>query len=111
MNHACVCGGFAVPNSAVPVLPNVPGGNPAPAAVPSPCTTLAMNVRNVAATFGGSAPTFGTVAAGSVVRTGACHCPDATVAATDAICAGLATTRACPIADAPNSTRSLGAGY
>ena len=49
---------------------------------------------NVAATLAGSGPTFGTVGAGSVVKTGACHCPAATVAATDAICAGLATTRA-----------------
>src|SRR3954465_8176107 len=33
-NHACVAGGDPPPNSAVPVLPIVPGGNPAPAAVP-----------------------------------------------------------------------------
>src|SRR6185295_19164536 len=34
MNQARVSGGLPLPNSAVPVLPNVPAGSPAPAAVP-----------------------------------------------------------------------------
>ena len=41
---------------------------------------------------------------------GARHCPDATAAATEAICNGLASTRPCPIADAASSARSFGFG-
>src|SRR3954452_7547223 len=110
MNHAWVCGGFASPNSAVPVLPKVPAGSPAPAAVPPVWTTLAMNERNVPTTFGASAGTFGPAAAGFDVNAGACHCPLATAAATEVICAGLASTRPCPIDAAPNSARSFGVG-
>src|SRR5689334_1003412 len=98
MNHACVGGGFPFPNSAVPVLPKVPGGRPAPAAVPPDCTTLAMKDWSVATTFPGSAGSVAVVrGAGLVVSTGWRHRPDATAAATDAICNGLASTRPCPI--------------
>src|SRR6476659_957077 len=100
MNHAWVGGGFPPPNSAVPVLPNEPGGSPAPAAVPPDCTTLAMNERKVATTFGSSGGAVAALTAGWVVRTGARHWPLATAAATDAICTGLASRRPCPIAEA-----------
>ena len=112
MNHAWVGGGLPLPNSAVPVLPNVPDGSPAPAAVPPDCTTLAMNDRNVATT---SPPSAGRSPVGlrrglgrerRLRATG----PDATAAATDAICNGLASTRPCPIADAASSARSFGFG-
>src|SRR5450755_2991000 len=111
MNQAWVCGGLALPNSAVPVLPMTAGGRPAPAAVPPGCTTLAMNERNVATMLGSSAGSDNEADAGRMVSTGACHCPDATAAATDAICTGLASTRPCPIAAAASSARSRGVGY
>src|SRR4051794_36043276 len=111
MTHAWVCGGLALPNSAVPVLPNVPGGSPAPAAVPPDCTTLAMNARNVATTPASSGAIFGTFGLGWVVSTGACHWPAATAAATDAMCAGLTSTRPWPIDEAATSARSFGVGY
>src|SRR5215472_11608172 len=112
MNHACVGGGLPFPNSAVPVLPNVPAGSPAPAAVPPVRTTLAMNDCSVDATTGDSGATVGPAfCAGWVMRVGGCHWPAATVAATDAICTGLASTRPCPMADAASSTWSVGGGY
>src|SRR5438552_13816350 len=110
MNQAWVGGGLPLPNSAVPVLPNESDGSPAPAAVPPDCTTLAMNERKVTTTFGSSGGAAGDFTAGFVVRTGACHCPAATAAATDAIWTGLASRRPCPIADAASSARSLGFG-
>src|SRR5205814_4428326 len=61
MNQAWVGGGLPLPNSAVPVLPAMPGGSPAPAAVPPDCTTLAMNDCNVATT---SPPSAGAAADG-----------------------------------------------
>src|SRR5437764_13683788 len=94
MNHAWVLGGLAFPNSAVPVLPNASAGRPAPAAVPPARTTLAMNDFNVESTRRSSGATpGGALGAGSVTRVGARHRPYATVAATDAICTGLASTR------------------
>src|SRR5436853_441834 len=81
MNHAWVLGGFPLPNSAVPVLPNVPGGRPAPAAVPLPCTTLAMKSRSVTAVAGASERAGGALVTGSVGNVGACQVPGAGVPA------------------------------
>ena len=71
-----------------------------------------MNVRSVDTTAGASGgPTGFDFRAGAVTSVGARHCPDATAAATDAICTGLASTRPCPIADAASSAASRGVGY
>src|SRR5262245_48691122 len=111
MNQAWVGGGLPFPNSAVPVLPNVPAGSPAPAAVPPGRTTLAMNDCSVDATAGERGATVGPGRrAGCVIRFGACQRPAATVAATDAICTGLASTRPCPMAEAATSVWSTGLG-
>src|SRR4029453_2024166 len=110
MNQAWVGGGLPLPNSAVPVLPAVPDGRPAPAAVPPDCTTLAMKDCKVATTLPFSAGAVTRPGAGWGVRAGAGHWPAATARATEPICNGLASTRPCPIADAANSARSYGTG-
>src|SRR5258705_8694233 len=70
-----------------------------------------MNDCSVATTPPSSAGSVAVIfGAGLVVSTGWRHRPDATAAATDAICSGLARMRPCPIAEAASSARSLGFG-
>src|SRR3954452_19801577 len=111
MNHACVFGCAPVPNSAVPVLPCVPGGRPASAAVPD-CTTRSISARRVAARDGSSAsPSIGGgFCRGSVTRVGECSRPDATAAATRAIVSGETDTEPWPMLSAASWTSSDGGG-
>src|SRR3954447_21921105 len=95
-NHACVAGGLPPPNSAVPVLPIVPGGKPAPAAVPL-VTTASIIDRSDDATRGSSGRGATRSLPAPTTNRGACQVPEATVAATDAIVSGDTTTFAWPI--------------
>src|SRR5437660_7617088 len=111
MNQAWVAGGLARPYSAVPVLPatGVPG---TAAAVPVPLgsdTTRPISVRSFWATPGSSAITVA-VALAPAMSVGWCQAPDATAAATLAMCRGVATTSAWPMAALTWATTSLGAG-
>ncbi len=74
MYHAWVGGGLPLPNSAVPVLPYESAGSRAPAAVPSPRMTLAMNDFKVASTPGLRGGTVGPgLDAGELTSAGARH--------------------------------------
>src|SRR2546422_2985139 len=111
MNQAWVAGGFARPYSAVPVLPatGVPG---TAAAVPVPLgsdTTRPISVRSFCATPGSSARTVA-VALAPAMSVGWCQAPDATAAATLAMCSGVAATSAWPMAALAWATRTLGTG-
>src|SRR5260370_41173913 len=109
MNHAWVCGGLEAPNSAVPVLPWVPGGRPAPAAVPLVTTAAIMDCRSV--TTVGSSGWGGVVSSGApAMRRGGCRLPLSTAAATVAMASGETTTLACPMAVAARSASELGVG-
>src|SRR5579885_3305738 len=108
MNQAWVRLGSGLPNSAVPVLPAIDWPGTA-AAVPVPVrTTSAVRSWSVAATPAGRA----VVAPGglSASSRGARQVPEATAAATVAMCSGLASTRPCPMASDARSAVSLGAG-
>src|SRR3954471_15886486 len=111
MNHACVFGCAPLPNSAVPVLPCVPAGRPASAAVPD-STTRSISARNVAAAdASSSSPSIGVAfCCGSVTSVGECSLPDATAAATRAIASGDTDTDPWPMLSAASCTSSDGGG-
>ncbi len=93
----------------MPVLPWVPGGRPAPAAVPLVTTAAIMDCRSV--TTVGSSGWGGVVSSGApAMRRGACRLPLSTAAATVAMASGETTTLACPMAVAARSASELGVG-
>src|SRR3954447_15870431 len=108
-NHACVAGGLPPPNSAVPVLPMVPGGKPAPPAGPL-VTTPSIIDRSDDAMPGSSGRGATRSLAAPTTKRGACQVPEATVAATDAMFNGDTTTFAWPIDVAACSERLVGCG-
>src|SRR6266498_416338 len=114
MNQAWVGGLSPVPNSAVPVLPATPSGSPALAAVPE-VTTWRIRSRRVSATPGSSGRGAGwrasrVLSVWSSSSLGARQTPESTVAATEAICSGLALTCACPKADMASSAELRATG-
>src|SRR3954454_97324 len=111
MNHACVFGCAPLPNSAVPVLPCVPAGRPASAALPD-STTRSISARNVAAVdASSSSPSIGVdFCGGSVTSVGECSFPDATAAATRDIVSGDTDTDPWPMLSAASCTSSAGGG-
>src|SRR6516164_1572494 len=111
MNQASVWGGLAEPNSAVPVLPNVPAGRPAPAAVPCGVVTTACIMERRSDTTAGSSACAGAVSsADPVTSRGSRRLPEPTDAATVARASGETTTCACPIAVAAASEVDVGVG-
>src|SRR3954467_14921805 len=111
MNHACVLGCAPLPNSAVPVLPCVPAGRPASAAVPD-WARRTIGARNVAAVdASSSSPSIGVAfCCGSVTSVGECSLPEATAAATRAIVSGDTDTDPWPMLSAASWTSSDGGG-
>src|SRR5918992_966041 len=110
MNQACVGGSAPVPYSAVPVLPAVPAGSRAGAAVPEVTTALIMACR-LALTAGCSGVALGCPGtAGETTSLGGRHPPALTAAATAAMVSGVTDTRPCPNDSAANSTTSRGVG-
>src|SRR6266545_6950447 len=106
MNQACVGGLAPVPYSAVPVLPAVPAGRRAVAAVPE-VTTAVIMARRFASTAGFSAVALAWPGmAGETTSLGDRHPPALTAAATAAMVSGVTDTRACPNDSAANSTTS-----
>lgn len=111
MNQASVCGGLALPNSAVPVLPTVPAGRPAPAAVPIGLeTTACIMVRRPATTPASRGCAVAVASPAPVTRRGRCKLPESTEAATSAMASGDAVTWAWPMAVAAASEGEVGVG-
>src|SRR5580700_2599323 len=109
MNQASVCGGLAVPNSAVPVLPNVPAGNPAAAAVPIGLVTTAFIMVRRSATTPGLRACADTESSGERETSwGSRRLPESTEAATLAMVRGETTTCAWPMAVAAASDVDAG---